>query len=305
MSLHRLVMAAAVAAAAVVGATLAHAERASHPEIDGVDVEQVAEIAPGTPLRFSVYGTTGAVATLRIEGGWRILALQEGAPGVYEGVYVVGARDAIGANSRATATLQHAGRLARADLDEPLVLAATPLPWAAAAAVTGRAPPSPSATQAGGGTPVPAAVIASPPLPVAAAPAVTVAAATRPLAIAVPAKAIARVPERATCDDCARVESVRLVEAPRGPLGTLPDKFARAVLGDELGEAHTQRMRRLLDTLAGRPAPAAARGSEYEVVLRTSDGRTQVRRYDRPPPFAPGAIVRLGDGRGDGAAAPF
>jgi len=38
--------------------------------IDGVEVEQVAALGAGVPLRFSVYGTPHAAVSLRIEGGW-------------------------------------------------------------------------------------------------------------------------------------------------------------------------------------------------------------------------------------------
>ena len=289
MSLHRLVMAVAVAAGVAVGATPAHAAPNGGFGIDGVDVEQVAEIADGVPLRFSVYGTPHATVMLRIEGGWRVLALQESTPGVYEGTYVVDARDAVRPGSRVTATIQQGGRLARADLDEPLVLAAAPLPWADAAATAG-----------GRGSPVPTVLAPATLPPQATAP--------RPLPAQAMPDVVARGPERATCADCARVESVRMVDdaAPAGAIATLPDRIARAVLGDELGQAHTDRMRRLLGTVTGRdPARPAASAAEYEVVLRTSDGRRQVRRYDRPPPFAPGATVRLGAGHGGPVPAPY
>jgi hypothetical protein len=298
VSLHRLVAAVAVAAGVAVGATLAHAAANGGLVIDGVDVEQVAEIAEGVPLRFSVYGTPHATVMLRVEGGWRVLALEESTPGVYEGTYVVDARDAVRPGSRVTATIQQGGRLARADLDEPLLLGRVPLPWADAAQTVG-----------GRGSPAPTVVAPLTPPPQATAPRSAPAQTTAPRpsrSVPMP-EVVARGPERVTCDDCARVESVRMVDAaPGGAFATLPDRVARAVLGDELGQAHTERMRRLLGTVTGRqPTRAAISATEYEVVLRTSDGRRQVWRYDQSPPFAAGATVRLGSGRGEPAPAPF
>jgi hypothetical protein len=272
VSLHRLVAAVAVAAGVAVGATLAHAAANGGLVIDGVDVEQVAEIAEGVPLRFSVYGTPHATVMLRVEGGWRVLALEESTPGVYEGTYVVDARDAVRPGSRVTATIQQGGRLARGSPAPTVVAPLTPPPQATAPR---SAPAQTTAPRPSRSVPMP--------------------------------EVVARGPERVTCDDCARVESVRMVDAtPGGAFATLPDRVARAVLGDELGQAHTERMRRLLGTVTGRqPTRAAISATEYEVVLRTSDGRRQVWRYDQSPPFAAGATVRLGSGRGEPAPAPF
>ena len=49
--------------AATVGAAL---------RVDGFDVEQVAQLAPGTPLVFTLYGTAGGNATLPAAcSGWK------------------------------------------------------------------------------------------------------------------------------------------------------------------------------------------------------------------------------------------
>ena len=103
---------------------------------------------------------------------------------------------------------------------------------------------------------------------------------------------------------------MRLVETPPGgPIGAVASRIANTVLGDELGQAHTRRMARLLGKLrgpAGREADRqAAERMQYDVVLRTKDGRSQVRRYDHVPPFAPGDTVRLGAVRDESAPAPF
>lgn len=292
--------------------------------IDGVDVEQVTGFAAGVPLRFTVYGTPGASVALRIEGGRRVLALREAEPGIYEGTYVIDARDAIGPASRVTATLQQGGELAHADLDESLLLAEVPLPWADAAART--APASAPSQVAASPAPAiasvapPAAPAATPqpvmPVPIAIAPVPTPerapdATATRPPPTVASPVVVARGPERAVCDDCARVESVREVESrPLGAIGAIAGAIAGAVLGDELGREHNRRMTRVLGAiggaLAGREVERrATRRTEYDVVLRANDGRTQVRRYDHAPPFAPGATVRLGAVRGESAPAPF
>src|SRR5438128_739652 len=98
------------------------------PQVDGFDVEQVAQLSPGTPLLFSVYGTPGATASLQIAGAIQALPLQEIQSGVYEGRYVIGARDRIAPDSRVTATIWAAGRATTVVLEEPLVLGAEPMP---------------------------------------------------------------------------------------------------------------------------------------------------------------------------------
>ena len=293
MSLHRLVIALASAAAIACASRPAHGAADARPAIDGVDVEQVAAIAAGVPLRFSVYGTPGATVALRIEGARRVLALRESMPGVYEGTYVIGAEDAVSPASRVAATLEQDGALVRAELDEPLLLAEAPLPWADAARA---APPVPSAAQ-----PVPPAA----PLVPRAAPETVAARPADVVALPAPAPSAAG---RATCDDCALVESVRTVETPPGPLGAIAGAIAGAVLGDELGREHTRRMTRVLGAIggavAGREFERRLTQVRYDVVLRMPDGAREVRRYERVPPFAAGAIVRLGAVRSESARSP-
>jgi outer membrane lipoprotein SlyB len=97
---------------------------ATQPRVDGFDVEQVAQLAPGTPLNFALYGAAGATATLRIDGAAHTLALKEVEAGVYEGTYVLGRDDRIEPESRVTANLWLAGQSTTVVLEEPLVLGA-------------------------------------------------------------------------------------------------------------------------------------------------------------------------------------
>ena len=310
MFLHRLALTAAlVGSLAAAPAAIAAASGAA--AIDGVDVEQVAELAAGVALRFAVYGTPNAAVSLRIEGGWHALALREGEPGVYEGIYVIDGRDAIAASSRVTATLQRGGALASAELDEPLLLATAPLPWADPPPATAAAPPpatvaAPPPAVARDATASPAA--AARPVPPAVAPAAAPIAVPPVVPPAVLPTVVARSPQRVTCDGCAFVQSVRMIEpTPGGPIGALAGAIAGAVLGRELGEAHHRRMLTLLGAIgggiAGHEIGKQATRTQYDVVVRTGDGRTQVLRFDRPPSFAPGDTVRLGAARGE--ATPF
>jgi outer membrane lipoprotein SlyB len=101
--------------------------------VDGFDVEQVGELSPGTALHFSLYGTPGARAALRIDGAGQRLPLHEVQAGVYEGRYVIASEDRIGTDSRVTAQLWTAEQAVTAVLEEPLLLGA------AAASATVRA----------------------------------------------------------------------------------------------------------------------------------------------------------------------
>jgi outer membrane lipoprotein SlyB len=90
--------------------------------VDGFDVEQVPQLSAGTPLTFSLFGTPGASAALRIDGAQRPLRLQEVQTGVYEGTYVIAVDDRITAASRVTADLWLANQAASVVLEEPLLL---------------------------------------------------------------------------------------------------------------------------------------------------------------------------------------
>lgn len=95
------------------------------PRVDGFDIEQVQQLTPGTDLNFTLWGTPGGVATLRINGAKHKLVLEESQAGVYEGIYTISARDRIKADSRIDANLRLGNQVASAVLDEP-ILAGTP-----------------------------------------------------------------------------------------------------------------------------------------------------------------------------------
>jgi hypothetical protein len=82
-------MAVAAAGWLAAGAPAAQAAQGAGLAVEGVDVEQVSQVAAGVSLRFRVYGTAQATAALRIEGGWHVLPLHETEPGIYEGTYVI------------------------------------------------------------------------------------------------------------------------------------------------------------------------------------------------------------------------
>jgi outer membrane lipoprotein SlyB len=310
VSLQRLVVRAAAA-----GWMAAAASGAIAVAVDGVNVEQVIELGAGVPLNFSVFGTPGAAAVLCIEGGWRVLALRETEPGIYEGSYVIDPRDKIAPASRVTATLQRGGSVAEARLEGPLVLPKGPLPWADAAAAT--AAPRPIPVTPPSAAPIPASPSNAAPMATAVPPAheaPSTVGPPRPWPQADGATRLARAAEPTPCADCATVESVRPVkEAPTGgAIGAIAGTIAGAILGEEIAEAHRQRMLGLLGALGGALGGReierqATRATHYEVVFRRADGSRLTRRYDRAPPFAPGETVRL-DGAGERdapAAAPF
>jgi hypothetical protein len=76
---------------------------AATPKIYGFNVDEVQRLAPGTELNFSIYGTPGATATLRIEGAQRNLNLYEVEAGHYDGVYTLSNSDRITPQSSVTA----------------------------------------------------------------------------------------------------------------------------------------------------------------------------------------------------------
>ena len=284
MSFHRLVMSAALAGGIACAAPLALAREpvrgaVGAVTVDGVDVEQVAALGAGVPLNFTVFGTPGALVTLRIDGGRRVLELREVEPGIYEGSYLIDSVDAVRPESRVTATLQKNGAVAYAALDEPLLLAKGTVPWAIPGA------PVPQSVAAETTMPTPIAGTPWQPQPVP------------PAALAVTPPPAAHTP----CSDCAVVESVRPVAvAPRGGvIGAIGGAIAGAILGKELGEAHKQRMLTLLGAigggLAGRQIERqATQSTQYDVDLRLADGSVLKRRYEQAPPFAVGATIRLG-----------
>lgn len=280
------------------------------PQIEAFDVEQVQRLAPGVPLVFTVYGSPGAVVSLAIgdgPNGWRDVPMRESDPGIYEATVTLRERDRIGPDTQVVATLRHGERVVREVLREPLVLGAA-LPRQQADGRDERA--GPGARAIGGATVVaddvveverawPAAPAArdvrrvGTPVPMAAAPP--------------PARAEVAVPSRlrgsdaravpSTCGDCAVVESVRAVEGDDAPqrAGAFASSVTGAVLGERFGEAHGRRVTRIWNVLSGRRADADG-ATRWDVVLRSADGGSIVRRYDERPPFAVGETVRLAPG---------
>ena len=127
---------AAVAPALFLALPAVAAERqvASAPRITAFDVQAIDKVEAGAELDFTLWGTPGALAVLRIDGAQRPLTLQETAPGRYEGVYTISRRDRIAAGSAVNANLRHGNRVATALLDEPLQQGYVPAPVAAASA---------------------------------------------------------------------------------------------------------------------------------------------------------------------------
>jgi len=270
--------------------------------VDAFDVEQVAGLEPGTELRFSVFATSGAAATVLIDGVRRLVDLREVQPGVYEGSHLIAPGDRIRADSTAVATVWRDGAVARATLEEALVLdGAPPAPQVAprAAPLEPEAPPResippPAPFRDGTAVPPPVAAV-PPPVLTRPAPSFTV----PPAAVAVPDP---RPPANVVaCRDCAVVESIRAVEVPGGPayLGAIAGGIAGAVFGDQIGKAHARHVTRLLGAVGGALAGheierSATSRTRYDASLRLPDGTLRVRRYDGPPPFRVGETIRLG-----------
>lgn len=104
----------------------------SAPVIDSFSVEPIENLTAGNDLIFTVTGTPGGKASVRISGVTRTINLDEVDPGEYEGEYTIRSRDKITAKSTIRATLKKKGRSSRrTPLDEPLVITSastTPAP---------------------------------------------------------------------------------------------------------------------------------------------------------------------------------
>ncbi|MHB1592050.1 MAG: glycine zipper 2TM domain-containing protein [Sulfuricella sp.] len=90
------------------------------PRIEGFNVDEVRRLIPGAELNFTIYGTPGGLATLRIAGATRNLILAEVEAGQYEGTYTISVRDKIAARSPVTANLRVGNQVASAVLNESL-----------------------------------------------------------------------------------------------------------------------------------------------------------------------------------------
>ena len=65
------------------------------PRIDGFDVEPATRLSPGNELLFTLYGSAGGTASVRIEGVVDRFFLEEVEAGGYEGAYPIRNRDRI------------------------------------------------------------------------------------------------------------------------------------------------------------------------------------------------------------------
>src|SRR5580765_2972216 len=233
--------------------------------IDAFDVEEVASLAPGAVLQFSVFASPGASATVLIAGVRRLVELREVQPGIYEGTYVIEPGDRLHAGTTAAATVWRDGAVARATLEESLLLDA--------------APPAPAAAPARPTAPAPA------PAPRAAPP-----------EVAAPPQGERLV----ACRDCAVVESIRAVEVPTGPAyaGAVAGGIVGALFGEQIGKAHERHVTSFLGAIGGavlghQVQRSATHRTWYDAALRLPNGALRVRRYDAPPPFRVGQLVRL------------
>lgn len=100
--------------------TSQNVRRAEDLRIRGFDVQAVDRLGPGSELEFSLWGTPGATASVRIDGARRLLTLSERSPGYYAGTYVVSGSDAVTPGSRAVAQLRAGRYVSTAVLDETL-----------------------------------------------------------------------------------------------------------------------------------------------------------------------------------------
>ena len=102
--------------------------QAAAPRIDGFDVQAVKQLAAGNELSFTLYGSPGGTASVRIGGATGSLILDEVEAGVYEGSYTISRRDRVTKTSTATANLRLGNQVASSVLDESL-LAGAPARW--------------------------------------------------------------------------------------------------------------------------------------------------------------------------------
>lgn len=102
----------------------ATAAQYSAPRIDGFDVEQASRLSPGNELLFTLYGSPGGSASVRIDGVIDRFLLDEVEAGVYEGTYTIRNRDRITTLTAVTANLRVGNRVASEVLNESLLAGA-------------------------------------------------------------------------------------------------------------------------------------------------------------------------------------
>lgn len=94
------------------------------PRIDGFDVEPAPRLTAGNELVFTLYGSPGGTATVRIDGVVDSFRLEEVEAGVYEGYYTVRSRDRVTAEAMVTANLRVGNKIVTEVLDESLLAGA-------------------------------------------------------------------------------------------------------------------------------------------------------------------------------------
>jgi outer membrane lipoprotein SlyB len=93
------------------------------PRIERFSVAPNSRIEPGSELLFSLQGTPGGKASVRVNGLQGKIFLDETAPGRYQGDYTIRSRDRIAPGARVTASLRAGDRETTSVLREPLVAA--------------------------------------------------------------------------------------------------------------------------------------------------------------------------------------
>ena len=99
------------------------AERAA-PRIEGFDVVPARRLSAGSELAFTLYGTAGGTASVRIGNMTKRILLDEVETGVYEGSYTIKTSDRIAAATTTTANLRVGNQIATGMLNESLLAGA-------------------------------------------------------------------------------------------------------------------------------------------------------------------------------------
>ena len=99
------------------------AERAA-PRIEGFDVVPARRLSAGSELAFTLYGTAGGTASVRIGNMTKRILLDEVETGVYEGSYTIKTSDRIVATTTTTVNLRVGNQIATGMLDESLLAGA-------------------------------------------------------------------------------------------------------------------------------------------------------------------------------------
>ncbi|HWI81596.1 hypothetical protein [Ramlibacter sp.] len=95
------------------------AARPATPEVSSLEVASDNGVNPGSRLQFTLQGTPGARASVRIRGVRDPIPLRETARGVYRGQYIVGRADDIDTGDKIRAILRHGNRTVTASYDVP------------------------------------------------------------------------------------------------------------------------------------------------------------------------------------------